>query len=1369
MANVLTFEHFDPEAFDPLIPRVAQQAITRSPIQLPWQPRTLPLGMFFRSAATEHPASGTGTDAFSSQSAFDPASLDLAQIIFTASDCGGSFRSSEVMSSSASLDHLSFSMGAGVDLGFVEVSVSVQYDRNVMENRDSNKASVTTNYRAGSVAFVSPPDLSAVAFKILRTEGVESFKEVFGDYYVGGYRIGGDASVLFSTDASSRSESEAQSLKITVETWLGDWEESSSSSSSSHEQKAEVHISAYSTIEKLLVDKTVKLGSPELQVAIQQGRGIYKRAQELEDTVAKVLDNVGICRIYRNAFVVSDKYMVGLQIQLPGTHNRITMALLLAPYNNGMRLGQGFNSYAQQICIDDAVVVDPDRVDNAVTNDGFTMRELRYAIGARSGGDDGEFYDDDTLPEPIDEVAEKLIENFDPASVTTGAMETNAVLGPARPTALDSIGIQLAQDAQTIAKLVEDVAKLETSIEETTDASSAETKRNALLLEKKRMRLARLKTNGTGLKGQKLRGSVRELSKRGPSQIVSYSSRFVNKISEITDDMNISGSLSIKYGTIGGSGKGSFIDSDKFKESDLNFFINVKVINQSINIKDALVFQGLPSVDENNFRSVFGDCYIAGFLEGGEFNALVSMKVVNKDKRMSVKAEAEIALSVGAADIKANAAFAMDKNNFSSQTETTIQVGWSGGGHIKPMDQPWTIQALMETAAKFPDLVANSPQRTYAILTKYESLRSFMALKPPALTPMFYENAAIYTNALLDAYMDYKNAGTKKFQPWDDVAEFADKTTLGKTDDERPFEASIKGLDLARRACRFQMIKIVVEVDAVEKHPDYAADEARVEAFQSPIAFRERVPIVKNKEKMPHLKIFGPDEVFPSLLESSEGENDAVTEVEAAKAASYAQYQPDIGEFQRLAPMVGSAYGTLFCNLDFVKPDFSLRTVTVEVNKGVVVAISIRYANGLFASMGTTGGSHKVALTVRSEEGEKIIACSIETGRVKGDTNGGTRVTAVRLYTNRGPDLEGNSKDWSQTKSGTATRDGVEFEDLKLHHFDPLLVNAHIKGFWGHGITSSALNPQSGIYRLAPIWGNKEDTSTGTVGQTEDEDPSTIVTEPEAMYISCRERLAWQDGAPGRSATFEQSFAKPLPIVPTILYGFRGIVVAAADSPRVALNLSSVTEWGFKLSLKSFLHNTWNLEASILVMPNGKFPFQHGFVDASDNPGGRTATQNATISVTFDKPFANVPKATVWFTEISQPHGHRKLKTTITDITKYGMVVHIDTWDGCEFEGARVAWLAWSTGYENIIKAYDHLIESYSCTYGESWLGDGFGKPPQAMAVINYIDVPLSNDNMTVAARLHTNGTTTTDYRFSSDLGVKEPQRTIKITCIGVA
>ncbi|KAM0364521.1 hypothetical protein ACHAPK_010555 [Fusarium culmorum] len=258
------------------------------------------------------------------------------------------------------------------------------------------------------------------------------------------------------------------------------------------------------------------------------------------------------------------------------------------------------------------------------------MRELRHVIGARAGGDD---YDDE--------------EDY--------GNEIDALPMPTALPTIEATGAELREDAKTVEKLVADVASLETLIEEAVDPASADTKRNILLLEKKRMRLARIKTNGTGLK-------VR----------LSHTAHAF----EITDDMNISGSLSIKYGSIGGAGKGSFVDSDKFKESGLNFFISVKVINQSINIKDALVFQGLPSVDQANFRSVFGDCYIAGFLEGGEFNTLVSMKVVNKAKAMSTKAD--------------------------------------------------------------------------AILTKYESLRSFMALKPPALTPMYYENASIYTNALLD-------------------------------------------------------------------------------------------------------------------------------------------------------------------------------------------------------------------------------------------------------------------------------------------------------------------------------------------------------------------------------------------------------------------------------------------------------------------------------------------------------------------------------------------------------------------------------------------------------------------------------------------
>lgn len=173
------------------------------------------------------------------------------------------------------------------------------------------------------------------------------------------------------------------------------------------------------------------------------------------------------------------------------------------------------------------------------------MRELRYGIGARAnaaravdGYEDEDDEDEDVIqpqpqPLPQPQPQPQLSEAVPTAAVLTGTDAsggTPTMIGPAPPTPLDSMAIQLSQDVKTVSKLVQDIARLETAIEEAVDPNSDDTKRDALLLEKKRMRLARLKTNGTGLKSKNPRDSARELSTRGPSQIVTYSSRFVNKI-----------------------------------------------------------------------------------------------------------------------------------------------------------------------------------------------------------------------------------------------------------------------------------------------------------------------------------------------------------------------------------------------------------------------------------------------------------------------------------------------------------------------------------------------------------------------------------------------------------------------------------------------------------------------------------------------------------------------------------------------------------------------------------------------------------------------------------------------------------------------
>ena len=383
---------------------------------------------------------------------------------------------------------------------------------------------------------------------------------------------------------------------------------------------------------------------------------------------------------------------------------------------------------------------------------------------------------------------------------------------------------------------------------------------------------------------------------RGPSQTVTYSSRFIDKLSDVTDDMCISGALSVKMAKIGGSGRGSFVDSDKFKQSDLNFYVSVKVVNQTINFKDALVYNSMRSCEpgSDDWKKVYGDSFISGFVEGGEFNAIVSMKVHNKAKLLDIKAEAKVALTTGPVDIPAEANVGIARTNLEMNTETTIQVSWCGGGHIKPMEQPWNIQSIMEAAARFPSLVANCPQRTHAILTKYDSLRSFVSLRPAKYSPIQYENAQIYTNVLMDAFMSYKSLykkiGDQAINIQNKTLEFEASPKSDGTDstlsashsspgmpmaqtaigqaatsgDKRAliaaksyaaalaaavettaFKASLEGLSDARKFIRRQMLYVVNEIDLIEKDPKVATDEEHEEPFQSPTLFETRLPNMK--------------------------------------------------------------------------------------------------------------------------------------------------------------------------------------------------------------------------------------------------------------------------------------------------------------------------------------------------------------------------------------------------------------------------------------------------------------------------------------------------------------------------------------------
>lgn len=62
-----------------------------------------------------------------------------------------------------------------------------------------------------------------------------------------------------------------------------------------------------------------------------------------------------------------------------------------------------------------------------------------------------------------------------------------------------------------------------------------------------------------------------------PSQVVTYSSKIVEHLSEVVSSLNVSHCLSIRKGTVEIAGNGDNINEDKIKSSDLNAVVSVKV------------------------------------------------------------------------------------------------------------------------------------------------------------------------------------------------------------------------------------------------------------------------------------------------------------------------------------------------------------------------------------------------------------------------------------------------------------------------------------------------------------------------------------------------------------------------------------------------------------------------------------------------------------------------------------------------------------------------------------------------------------------------------------------------------------------------
>ncbi|KAF2866895.1 hypothetical protein BDV95DRAFT_190012 [Massariosphaeria phaeospora] len=339
---------------------------------------------------------------------------------------------------------------------------------------------------------------------------------------------------------------------------------------------------------------------------------------------------------------------------------------LTAPYTNAMRIGQGFNTYTQEIRLENAVLIGPtkkvSKSKSKTGNEAYLSPPVTPEISAAAG--------------PIGDIAAVAING-----VTASSAELlGRSMRPPSPSPSPDMGGALDVITSPAGELPFEIPA-------------------------------------------------------GPipttSQSVTYSTRAIDNVSDIMDALNISTSMSIKYGTIHGNGNASFVNETKVLDSELNYVVSVIVNNDAQAAIEAMEFQDIAGLPLDRFTEVYGDSFISGFTEGGEFNAVISIKLTDKTKHKAVKQAVDMQLAVGPPTLELGAQESTEKqhNEALRNSEISISVNWAGGGEIKKPHVAWTIPSVVAVANAFPSMVARSSARTQAILLRYTSLRSFQAWK----------------------------------------------------------------------------------------------------------------------------------------------------------------------------------------------------------------------------------------------------------------------------------------------------------------------------------------------------------------------------------------------------------------------------------------------------------------------------------------------------------------------------------------------------------------------------------------------------------------------------------------------------------------
>ncbi|KAK6354950.1 hypothetical protein TWF696_004078 [Orbilia brochopaga] len=266
---------------DPLVPTVEYVGASQTPFTVPWAKGRVQLCTGFNSRRAQH------DDLFIDRAAFqDTASAPLryreCQITSIRDESG-----TDIANSS---ENRSFAIGASVGGSFLGASARGSYEKNVRDNRNTSNISVRADHVCGQIEVVQVPQLAKAAVRLLNTSAdpIKEFRQMYGDFYVAGFRVGAVNSTIVSGKLANKSFFEAKRAEVKVKVLFATIHKSVNDVSSSASDEGGLNVAAFDSLTGFYSNFTARTYEDSLQAG-EVASANKQRAMTIAARAADVL------------------------------------------------------------------------------------------------------------------------------------------------------------------------------------------------------------------------------------------------------------------------------------------------------------------------------------------------------------------------------------------------------------------------------------------------------------------------------------------------------------------------------------------------------------------------------------------------------------------------------------------------------------------------------------------------------------------------------------------------------------------------------------------------------------------------------------------------------------------------------------------------------------------------------------------------------------------------------------------------------------------------------------------------------------------------------------------------------------------------